>query len=422
MRALDRKLLRDLARLWAQALTIALVLASGIASFVAMRGAHASILAERDAYYADRRFADVFAHVERAPLTVRGRIERLPGVARVHTRIVRNVLVPIEGEAMPAVGQIVSLPSHGEAALNPPRLRAGRFPEEAHPDEVLLLEAFAEAHRLGPGSAIDVVLEGTRRQLHVVGIAMSPEYVFAVGPGSFMNDPARFGVFWMDTRAVASAFQMESSFDDVVRQLLDDVFGLALHASSSTVRRILDEEGNVTSVLLVVDPAHETLLLRRLPEIPRVASIARRQDVVAKFHEQTRYMWVTMTILTVMGATIAFGVVYNQARIALSTRSRDLASLRVLGFTRREISAVLLGELGSYVVLGVPLGWILGRWLVALITMTADPENYRMPTYVSSATYAFGTVITIAAAAISALVVRRRLDQLDLVSVLKARE
>jgi putative ABC transport system permease protein len=123
-----------------------------------------------------------------------------------------------------------------------------------------------------------------------------------------------------------------------------------------------------------------------------------------------------------MGATIAFGVIYNQARIALSTRSRDLASLRVLGFTRREISAVLLGELAAYVVLGVPLGWLLGRGLVDLIAASADPESYRMPTYVSAATYAFATLVTILAAAMSALIVRRRLDRLDLVSVLKARE
>jgi len=192
--------------------------------------------------------------------------------------------------------------------------------------------------------------------------------------------------------------------------------------STKTLRHLLDEEANVTSMLLVVDPLHEDVLVTRLAAIPRVASISRRDDVVMKFHEQTQYMWTTMAILTAMGATIAFGVIYNQARIALSTRSRDLASLRVLGLTRREVSSILLGELAIYTIFGIPLGWLLGRWLVALITMTTDPENYRMPTYVSASTFAFATVVTLIAAILSALVVRRRIDELDLISVLKARE
>ena len=207
-----------------------------------------------------------------------------------------------------------------------------------------------------------------------------------------------------------------------VASLVDDVFGLALYASPETLRSLIDEEGNMTSVLLLVDHASEDRLLGRLSKLPRVLAISRRDDVIDKFQDQTHYMWVTMMILTLMGATIAFGVIYNQARIALSTRSRDLASLRVLGFTRREISAVLLGELGSYVVLGIPFGWILGRKLVDLILSTADPESYRMPMFVSLATYAFASTVTLIAAAVSALIVRQRLDKLDLVGVLKARD
>lgn len=207
-----------------------------------------------------------------------------------------------------------------------------------------------------------------------------------------------------------------------ITSAVDDMFGLNLLASAETMRSLLDEEALVSSVLLVVDPALEDRLLQRIADLPRVLAVARRKDVVDQFHEQTEHMWVTMAVLTLMGAAIAFGVIYNQARIALSTRSRDLASLRVLGFTRAEISAILLGELGVYVVTGVPVGYWLGLRLVAMIASTADPESYRMPAYVSLSTYAFATVVTLAAAAVSALVVRRRLDRLDLVSVLKARE
>ena len=208
----------------------------------------------------------------------------------------------------------------------------------------------------------------------------------------------------------------------VVTALLDDVFGLSMHASLATLRRLLAEEGNVTSVLLLLDPSKERELLERLSKIPRVMSIARRSETVAKFTEQTRHMWVTMAILTGMGATIAFGVVYNQARIALSTRSRDLASLRVLGFTRREISTILLSELAAYLVIGIPVGFVVGSVLMDLVAHSADPESYRLPVHASASTFAFAAVVTTAAAAISALLVRRRLDELDLVAVLKARE
>jgi putative ABC transport system permease protein len=133
-------------------------------------------------------------------------------------------------------------------------------------------------------------------------------------------------------------------------------------------------------------------------------------------------VWITATILTSFAAVIAFGVVYNQARIALSMRARDLASLRVLGFTRREVSSMLLGELAAYVVLGLPAGLLFAKLLVLLITSSADPETFRLPAFTSAQTYAFAAVVTIVASLVSALVVRRRVDRLDLIGVLKTRE
>jgi len=119
---------------------------------------------------------------------------------------------------------------------------------------------------------------------------------------------------------------------------------------------------------------------------------------------------------------IAIGVVYNNARVALSMRSRDLASLRVLGFTRREISAVLLGELAVQVLLAIPLGLWLGTLMAEGMMAMADPERYRMAAMVSSQTYAFSTAVILGAGLVSALLVRRKLDHLDLIAVLKTRE
>ena len=128
------------------------------------------------------------------------------------------------------------------------------------------------------------------------------------------------------------------------------------------------------------------------------------------------------TLWLLFAATIAVGVVYNNARIALSMRSRDLASLRVLGFRRTEISAVLLGELAIQVLLAIPLGLAIGSWMADAMVKMADPEQYRLPISLSSVTYAYAAGVTMVAGAISALLVRRKLDKLDLIAVLKTRE
>jgi len=127
-------------------------------------------------------------------------------------------------------------------------------------------------------------------------------------------------------------------------------------------------------------------------------------------------------ILSLSAAAISVGVVYNNARIALSMRSRDLASLRVLGFTRGEISSILLGELGAQVALGIPLGFVIGTWIAGRFAASLDPEAYRFPLHIATSTYATTAVIALVSGLISALLVRRELDHLDLVGVLKASE
>ena len=153
-------------------------------------------------------------------------------------------------------------------------------------------------------------------------------------------------------------------------------------------------------------------------------SIHRKRTLLEKFEEQTaRTMQVITLILTLFATAIAVAVVYNNARVSLSVRSRDLATLRVLGFSRAEVSAILLGEQAIQVVLGLPVGMLLGTWgAKALIELQADPEQFRMPMLISPRTYAFSAVVVLAAAVVSALLVRRRVDALDLVGVLKTRE
>ena len=184
MRAIDRKLVRDLARMKGQVITIGLVVACGIAAYVAIQGTYRSLISVRDAYYERYRFPDVFAHLQRAPESLRERIEALPGVARAETRVVEALRIPIVGLPEPAVGEVVSLPAGGEPGLGAVMLRTGRMLESGRGDEVIVLEAFAEAHDLRVGSRLHVVIAGVERELRVVGIALSPEYVFAITPAS----------------------------------------------------------------------------------------------------------------------------------------------------------------------------------------------------------------------------------------------
>ena len=157
--------------------------------------------------------------------------------------------------------------------------------------------------------------------------------------------------------------------------------------------------------------------------MPLVAAVSSRRSAIDHIWAQVgKTMVVISLVLTLFAAIIAIGVVYNNARVALSMRSRDLASLRVLGFTRGEISRILLGELGLQVVVAIPLGWVFGYWLTALVMGTVHAEMYRFPVTISSRTYAIATLTVVAAGRVSALLVRRQLDRLDLVAVLKTRE
>ncbi|MCC6522516.1 MAG: ABC transporter permease [Polyangiaceae bacterium] len=789
MRALDKKLWRELYALKAQAFTIALVVACGIAGIVALQSDAYSIATSRDRYYASHRFADVFATLKRAPEEVAGRLESVPGVNVVETRLSESVLLPLPWLDEPAVGQIVSLPPHGaEPRLNAIYLREGRLPEPGRPDEVLVHESFAKAQKLRPGDPLPAVLNGVLRELRVVGVALSPEFVFPVGSGGILTDDQRFGILWMDRDVLGDAFQMQGAFNDVVvslrpgtaaagvvdaldrelaaygglgarardkqasNQVLDGELGqlssmasvvpviflavaaflinvvlgrivqlqrgeiatlkavgygdrqvgwhflelvgaialigaalgfglgawlgsamlelyrpyfqfptfdfvldlgalgtsvaaslaaalvggyaaarrvsrlppaeamqpeapasyrrgwlealglgkllpatwkmvirtvvrrplraglaaigiafalatvvtarfgtdafemlielefhearrddltvayrmplgpeaarelahlpgvlaaepervvgvrmrvgprwrdvpLVGHAEGETLRRIVEwpratvsvppegvvltaklaevlgvapgdqvsvevlegdrrvrlvpvtglasevlglnghmdmgalnallgeERGVASGARLRVDPVTLADVERRLADMPKVAALMRRQSFIDRLRQQTGESTGTTTlILTLFGVTLAVGVVYNQARIALSTRSRELASLRVLGFTRAEVTGVLLGELGLQVAVALPLGMVLGAWLSQLIMTMVDQEQFRFPSATSAATYAFAAVVTVAAAVASAAGVKRRLDRIDLVSALKTRE
>jgi putative ABC transport system permease protein len=148
-----------------------------------------------------------------------------------------------------------------------------------------------------------------------------------------------------------------------------------------------------------------------------------KSATVQQFHDTIAKNQLTMQSFTIFfAAVIAIGVVYNTARIALEERSRELATLRVIGFTRGEVSTILMGELAVLTLVAIPLGWLIGYGFCAAMVAGFDTELYRIPLVIHPASYARAAIVTGVAAAVSGLLVRRRLDHLDLVEVLKSRE
>lgn len=204
---------------------------------------------------------------------------------------------------------------------------------------------------------------------------------------------------------------------------IEDAAGLAGHLRADTLAQVLGEEPLVSLALLTVASRDTRDLERRLQAMPQVLNVSAHATLVDRFEKQSAESIRVMTLFaTIFAITIAVGVVYNNARVALSLRERDLASLRVLGLTRREISAILLGELAIQVILALPFGFWIGRAMAQGIAATVDPERFRFPMVIETQTYAFAAIVTLAAGLASGLLVRRKLDRLDLIAVLKTRE
>lgn len=215
MSALHIKLLRDLVRLWPQALAIALVLAAGAATLILGIGAYQSLSETRAAYYDRNRFADVFADLTRAPKIVEDEIARIPGVASVETRIAKIALLDLPAVAEPAAAMFVSVPEFQEQKLNLLYMRSGRLPLPADENEVVVSEPFAKANGFDIGSTFDAILNGRKRTLRVVGTALSPEFIYSLGPYGLIPDDKRYGIVWMREKALAAAYDLTGAFSSV---------------------------------------------------------------------------------------------------------------------------------------------------------------------------------------------------------------
>jgi len=787
MNALNRKLVREIWRLRGQMLSIALVVAAGVMTVVTLRGTYESLTHSLDRYYRDYRFAHVFADLERAPEPIALRIQAIPGVAAVQTRVVQFVNLDVQGLDEPAVGQLLSIPPRPEPTLNDIHIVEGRYPDPQRADEVLVSESFARANGIGPGSDLGAVINGRWRRLEIVGIAISPDFIGEIAPGTIFPDDRRFGILRMNRDALAAVAGMEGAFNEIsvrlapgaseravidavdrvlepyggrgaygreihqsheavvgeldqnrimgtiipaiflgvaafllnlvlsrlvgtqrdqvavlkafgytnfdvgrhylrfalfavltgaalgtgigiwfghmlvelygqffrfpdlhyevgfgliaiavgvsvsaaaigalgavrkavrmppaeamrpeapprfrpgplervglahwmsasarmivrnverqparslmsalgvafsvailvvsmffydavglmldvqfrqiqredlavhfvaargpaahhdlarlegvmhvetfrtvpvrfenrhvhrstaitgvhpdatlrrvvdqnlgpltipahgvllnsklaeilevrvgdtvrIRSLegrraerqvpvagtVDEMFGISAYMDYGELHALLREPPSVSGAYLAVERTSVPALNERLKRLPAIAGVHSPSALRKTFEQQmAENLMVSVTFLVVLAGILAVGVIYNGARIALSERGRELASLRVLGFTRREVSVLLLGEQGAITLLAIPLGWVIGFGLGAAIIAQFDMERYRIPLVVTGQTYAISAMVTLAAALFAAVAVRRRLNRLDLIEVLKTRE
>ena len=216
MTALDLKLLRDIGKMKGQMAAVSVVMACGLAMMIMARSLIYSLESTRDAYYSDHRFADVFCDVKRAPNSLRARLAKIDGVATVDTRVTGTAKLDLPGLPEPANAAVISLPDDRPQQLNLLYLRRGRLPEVGHASEIAIGEAFADAHGFEPGNEIAATIYGAKQRLKIVGIALSPEYVFEARPGETLPDNRRFGVFWMNERDLAKAFKLDGAFNNVL--------------------------------------------------------------------------------------------------------------------------------------------------------------------------------------------------------------
>ncbi|GAB3114966.1 FtsX-like permease family protein [Aestuariicella hydrocarbonica] len=785
--ALQTKLWRELWHMRGQVLAIMLVIVGGVSVCVMSLSTYDSLLNTRDTYYREHNFGQVFAKLKRAPGSLMRSITEIPGVALAESRVIAQVNLEVPGFADPVSGLLTSIPDGRQPRINRLYLVSGRLPDHRRDNEILISDAFSEAQRLKAGDSLVAIINGRRRSMAIVGVALSPEYIYQIAPGAIFPDYKRFGVLWMANRPLSAAYDMDGAFNDVVIQLqpgasangvidrLDlllqryggrgaydrdeqfsnmflkeeftqlktmaylfptiflavavfllnvvitrlvstqrdiiailkafgysngqvglhyaqlvmvitvlgilggfalgiylgqittttyteyyrfpvllytarplmflgvglvtiltalfgtwravhiavklppaeamrpeppqyyrrswletlglqrwfsppgkmivrhmqkkplktglSIIGLSMagaimmvgnfqtdavkmmmhvqfnlaqqqdlevtlyepvatsalsslraipgveyveglrkvpiklhyqHRSFRTslqgipadsqlqnvltteleniampenglmvvehlghklgfstgdvvmveslegqqrtvpvtvtalsqqylgvgsymrrenVNRLMGEGDAVNTVLMSIDPELADLVYQRLKEMPLVASINIRQTVIESFHNTLKQVLLTFTFINaVLGAVIAFGVVYNTVRIALAEHGRELVSMRVLGYTHAEVAYILLGELALMTLISLPLGFLLGTWLCEFMSYNMKSDLFRVPLVLTSYTYAFSALVVIVSALVSGMLVWRRLRTLDLVEVLKTRE
>ena len=336
MSALDRKLIRDLLHLRGQVIAIVLIVACGIASMVTMLSAYDSLQLTQQTYYDQYRFADVFGQLKRAPDHLRDRMQGIPGVQQVQTRVVRDVIVDVPGLVEPATGRLISVPDQRPPSLNGIALREGRYIAPGRRDELMVSETFAEANSLTLGDALGAVINGRWQELRIVGIALSPEYVYEIRGTDLLPDNQRFGVMWMGREALGTAFDMAGAFND---------FSLALTAGASE-----------PEVIFQLD--------RLLEPYGGLGAYGRQDQLSHRFlSDEITSLQATAVVMPIIFLGIAAFLLNLLLARLVSTQRDQIAVLKAFGYSNGDVGLHYLKLVGLVVSVGAGLGVGLGLWM-----------------------------------------------------------
>tara|TARA_R110002096_G_scaffold416576_2_gene619264 strand:+ start:78863 stop:81241 length:2379 start_codon:yes stop_codon:yes gene_type:complete len=371
--ALNKKLLRDLWIIKGQLVAIVFVMASGIMTFVLSFGVIDSLELGQEIYYARSEFADVWAGAKRVPQDVDEQIKQINGVSQVETRVTFGGIIQVDGMEEPATGRIISLPDNREPLLNKIYLERGRLLRPDEEDAVLASEAFVLAHDFILGDTVDMIINGHKRTLKIVGVVLSPEYVYSLGPGALIPDNKRFGVFWMSQHALEAAVDMDGAFNDVAVRL--------------------NRGANVEDVKAELD--------RILKPYGGLISYGRDEQLSNWFVEnelaQNRTMGTVTPIIFLCVAAFLVNVVMTRQ---VAIQRVQIGMLKAVGYNETEIALHYLRMVMVIVTLGSIIGLIGGAWLGnGLLNMYADYFRFPYLRYTYSADVMIIAVAFCAAAA-----------------------
>jgi len=373
VRTIHRKLLRDLWSTKGQVVSIALVIASGIAGFIGCIATYESLQVSRDRYYDTARFPHVFATATRAPGSLEERMRAIPGVAEVETRVVRDSQLSVGGVAAPIIARVIGVDFARRPAMNRLSLASGRWPAPGAAREAVLNDRFFVVRGLHLGDSVDVLLNGRLEHFLVTGTVLSPEFVFA-SRGGGMPDDEWFAVLWVDAKMLASAYNMEGAFNSALLRL-------QAHASAPAVIEALDA---------------------MLERYGGVGAVGRDDQVSHKMlSQEIDQQKVFGTVLPAIVLAVAAFILNVVLHRHVNVQRPDIAALKALGYDDWSIAVHYLLYAGLIVALGVALGVGLGYWFGHAMTQMYTrffhfPEfNFFLPAWVVAA----GAAVSLAAAA-----------------------
>jgi len=342
MTALGTKLWRDLHSLWAQVLTIAVVVAIGVAGFVGMFSVHASLKNARDHFYRDNRMADVFIRIQRAPLALQARLLALPGVADIQLNVVHDAQLALPHAQAPVTGRFIGLDltrlQAQRQGINALTLRSGRWPEPGRALEAVVNERFAQARHLQPGDQVQAILNGQLQTVHLVGTVISPEYVFATRGGA--PDDKGFGVWWIDQQRMVHVFDMQGAFNQ----------------AAFRVHERADKQPLTAQLITQVDAL--------LAPYGTRGAMRQDQQISARIvNDELSQMKVMGTVLPAIFLAVSVFILNGVIGRQVATQRQQMAALKALGYPDRRIAEHYMGLALAIAGLGLLAGLVLSQWI-----------------------------------------------------------